>query len=83
MQRITCQACQAPLAWDGTSEIVTCAYCGTRYRMHPRQRDKDAAGVTVGQGRVSAIQTSQGMYAGTPLVRSFVPMGYTVQTNAP
>ena len=83
MQRITCQACQAPLAWDGTSEIVTCAYCGTRYRMHPRQRDEDAAGVTVGQGRVSAIQTSQGMYASTPLVKSFVPMGYTVQTNAP
>jgi hypothetical protein len=37
----------------------------------------------VGVGDVSNIQTSQGRYAGHALVRSFIPRGWSVRTNAP
>ena len=39
MQSLICQQCHASLSWDGQSEIVRCAYCGTQYRMHPRIAD--------------------------------------------
>ena len=81
MQSLICQQCRASLNWDGQSEIVRCAYCGTQYRMHPRQRGDN--GVRVGLGEVSAIQTTRGRYAGQPLVRSYVPKDWTVETNAP
>ena len=82
MQSLICQQCHAALNWDGQSEIVRCEFCGTRYRMHPRQR-QGGSGVRVGTGEVSEIQTSQGRYAGHALVRSFIPKGWSVQTNAP
>ena len=81
MQKMTCQQCQASLNWDGVSEIVRCEYCGTQYRMHPR--NGGGQGVTVGEGVVSPIRTSQGRYAGHALVKCFVPKGWTVRTNAP
>lgn len=80
MQSIICRQCNASLEWDGQSEIVRCVYCGTQYRMHPRRA---GAGVRVGLGTVSELQTTQGRYAGQALVRSFVPKGWTLQTNAP
>lgn len=83
MQSLICQQCRAALNWDGHSEIVRCEFCGTRYRMHPRQQQSDAGGVRVGLGEVSNIQTSRGRYAGYALVRSFIPKGWSVQTNAP
>ena len=82
MQSLICQQCHASLNWDGQSEIVRCEYCGTRYRMHPRQR-QSGSGVRVGLGEVSEVQTTQGRYAGHALVRSFIPKGWSVQTNAP
>ena len=82
MQGLICQQCHAALNWDGRSEIVQCQFCGTQYRMHPRQ-GQSGAGVRVGLGEVSGIQTTQGCYAGHALVRSFIPKGWTVQTNAP
>ena len=81
MKAIICQRCNASLDWDGQSEIVRCAYCGTQYRMHPRRSGE--SGVRVGLGTVSEIQTSRGRYAGRALVRSYIPKGWTVQTNAP
>lgn len=81
MKAIICQRCNASLDWDGQSEIVRCAYCGTQYRMHPRRSGE--SGVRVGLGTVSEIQTSRGRYAGHALVRSYIPKGWTVQTNAP
>lgn len=81
MQRIQCQNCSAALDWDGLSEIVRCAYCGTLYRMHPRK--KTGSGVRTGLGTVSEIQTTQGRYAGHALAKSFIPKDWTVETNAP
>ena len=81
MQRLICQQCQASLDWDGRSEVVRCAYCGTQYRMHPRANGE--SGVRTGAGVVSEIQTTRGRYAGHALVRSFIPTGWSVETNAP
>ena len=81
MQSIICQQCRAALDWDGQSEIVRCAYCGTQYRMHPRRGG--GTGVRVGSGTVSDIQTTRGRYAGKALVRSFIPKDWTIETNAP
>ena len=81
MQSLICQQCHASLSWDGQSEIVRCAYCGTQYRMHPRR--SGGSGVRVGTGAVSEIQTTQGRYAGHALVRSYIPKDWTIETNAP
>ena len=81
MQGLICQQCHAALNWDGQSEIVRCEFCGTQYRMHPRQRG--GSGIRVGLGEVSEIQTTEGRYAGHALVRSFAPKGWTIRTNAP
>ena len=83
MQGLICQQCHAALNWDGQSEIVRCEFCGTQYRIHPRQRQQSGSGVRVGRGEVSEIQTTRGSYAGHALVRSFIPKDWTVQTNAP
>ena len=80
MQSLICQQCHASLSWDGQSEIVRCAYCGTQYRMHPRR--SGGSGVRVGTGAVSEIQTTQGRYAGHALVRSYIPKDWTIETNA-
>ncbi|MBO4886723.1 MAG: hypothetical protein J5589_00220 [Firmicutes bacterium] len=40
-------------------------------------------GVQIGQGTVSEIQTSIGLYAGHALVESYIPEGWKVTTNAP
>ncbi|MBQ7058319.1 MAG: hypothetical protein IJM83_03325 [Firmicutes bacterium] len=39
--------------------------------------------VQTGQDTISEIQTSVGLYAGHALVRSYIPEGWKVQTNAP
>ena len=80
MQSIICKQCNAALNWDGQSEILRCPYCGTQYRMRIRH---NSSGVRTGLGTVSEIQTTQGRYTGHALVRSFIPKGWTVQTNAP
>lgn len=36
MKMLRCQCCNATLAWDGRSEVVTCESCGMRYQMTPR-----------------------------------------------
>ncbi len=81
MQKLICRQCMASLDWDGQSEIVRCGYCGMRYRMHPR--GNGAAGVRTGVGAVSPIQTTNGRYAGAALVKSYIPEGWSVSTNAP
>ena len=81
MQSLICKRCDGTLSWDGKSELLRCEYCGTLYRLHPRQ--PDGGGIRTGLGEVSPIETSQGRFAGQALVRCFVPKGWRVETNAP
>ena len=83
MQSLICQRCNSALRWDGVSEVVKCDYCGTMYQMHPRSAADPGRGVRRGSGTVSPIETSRGAYAGYALVKSFIPDGWTVETNAP
>ena len=61
--------------------MIRCPYCGTQYRMHPR--NNGMSGVTVGEGTISPIRTSHGRYAGQALVKSYIPKNWTIETNAP
>lgn len=79
MRGLTCRRCGTRLTWDETSPILACPVCGTRYRMHPRTT---RGGVGVGAGTVSPIQTTQGQYAGIPMVQSYVPKGWKTNTAA-
>ncbi len=83
MQSLICKQCNSTLRWDGVSEVVRCDYCGTMYRMHPRRAADPDRGVRVGSGGVSPIETSRGAYAGYALFKSFIPDGWSVETNAP
>ena len=83
MQSLICKQCNSALRWDGVSETVRCDYCGTMYRMHPRAHAEPSRGVRVGSGAVAPIETSRGTYAGYALVKSYIPVGWTVETNAP
>ncbi len=80
MEGLICKRCGASLEWDGRSDIAKCSYCGTIYSIHPRNSRQ---GVKTGRDQVDAIQTSAGRYAGYPLVESYIPQGWTVETNAP
>lgn len=83
MQSLICKQCNSTLCWDGVSEVVRCDYCGTMYRMHPRSAAEPERGVRTGSGTVAPIETSRGAYAGYALVKSFIPDGWAVETNAP
>lgn len=83
MQSLICKQCNSTLRWDGVSEVVKCDYCGTMYRMHPRSAADPNRGVRTGSGAVSPIETSRGAYAGVALVKSYIPDGWHVETNAP
>lgn len=78
MKAIICKRCNVKVQWDGQSEIVTCPYCGTKYRVRPKASAEGAD-----SGAVIDILTSQGAYAGKALARGFVPKGWEVTTNAP
>lgn len=81
MQRLTCKNCRAAMLWDGVSEEIRCASCGTRFRVRPRTQAQ--SGITVDRGEVSPIRTTQGSFAGAALCACYVPQGWKVETNAP
>ena len=82
MRSLDCTHCGSTLHWDGASEIVRCEYCGTEYRMHPRE--KDAGRETPGLGRGTAAGVPFGFvegmdYQGKMPIESYIPAGWKAQ----
>lgn len=83
MKMLRCQNCNAALAWDGASSVVTCECCGMRYQMTPPDPRRTALQNALKGGCVAPRPFLEGSDRGNAVFESWLPEGwnYTIITN--
>ena len=76
MKMLRCQCCNATLAWDGRSEVVTCESCGMRYQMTPRDPRRAALEGALAGGCVAPRPYLNDEDRGKVCFVSWLPQGW-------
>lgn len=74
-KRINCPKCGAVFIWNESDETAGCLVCGTRYKMHPRERNSDSAFMPpVGRGKIDVLTVpNESVIANRPILKTYIP----------